>query len=158
MQERFRRGAISIGPAKCNGCDRGIHHGEIYLAIDEKPSDKLKEEIVYIDDLDCSDCGNRISGGDHYLFVIDADAEKCYCPACYKNKEVNEEDASKKKKKSHETFRKKSCGVEIKYKRTSEESGKLYFCRDCCEKRKAGTDKKEKGEKCFTFFPTKALK
>ena len=145
MQERFRRGAISIGPAKCNGCDRGIHHGEIYLVIDEKPSDKLKEEIVYIDDLDCSDCGNRIEGGDHYLFVIDPDAEKCYCPACYK-------------KKGGEAFRKKNFGSVIEYKKSAQKCKELRFCKDCCEKRKAGMDKKEKGDKVFTFFPSKTIK
>ncbi len=158
MSGRFRRGSISIGPGKCSGCDRVIHHGEVYLVLDEKPSDKLKEEVVFAGDIDCSECGKKLENGDNYLLLLDEDAERCFCPACYKKKEDEEEDASKKKKKGHETFRKKNLGVQIKYKKTSEESGKLYFCRACCEKRRAGSDKKEKGEKFFTFFPTKALK
>ena len=158
MSGRFRRGSISIGPGKCSGCDRVIHHGEVYMVLDEKPSDKLKEEVVFAADIDCSECGNKLVDGDNYLLILDEDAEKCFCPACYKKKEAEEEEAAKKKKKGHETFRKKNCGVELTYKKTSEESGKLCFCRDCSEKRKAGTDKKEKGEKYFTFFPNKALK
>ena len=67
MQQRFRRGAISIGPGKCSGCDRIMHHGETYLSIDEKPSDKLKEETVFIDDIECSECGNRLENGDELL-------------------------------------------------------------------------------------------
>jgi len=145
MSGRFRRGSISIGPGKCSGCDRVIHHGEVYLALDEKPSDKLKEEVVFADDIDCSECGSKLENGDNYLLVLEEDSEKCYCPACYK-------------KKGGDAFKKKHNGVPLKFKKTSEESGKLYFCRDCCEKRKAGMDKKEKGEKLFTFFPAKALK
>lgn len=145
MQERFRRGAISIGPARCNGCDSTIHHGDVYLAIDEKPSDKLKEEVIYIDDLDCSECDKRIDGGDEYLFVIDGDSEKCYCPACYK-------------KKGGEAYRKKNYGCVIEYKKSAQESHELRFCQACCEKRKAGMEKKEKGDKVFTFFPSKTLK
>jgi hypothetical protein len=145
MSARFRRGVISIGPAKCSGCERVIHHGEVYLALDEKPSDKVKEEVVFAADVDCTECGSKLAAGDNYLLVLDEDSEKCYCPACYK-------------KKGGDSFKKKNSGVLVNYKRTSEESGKLYFCRDCCEKRKAGTDKKEKGEKLFTFFPVKALK
>jgi hypothetical protein len=153
MSGRFRRGVISIGPGKCSGCDRVIHHGEVYLALDEKPSDKLKEEVVFAGDIDCSECGKKLENGDNYLLVLDEDTEKCYCPAC-----VEKKDEASKKKKNSETFREKNCGAEIKYKKTSEESEKLYFCRDCCEKRKTGMDKKEKGEKLFTFFPAKALK
>ena len=154
MSTRFRRGVISIGPAKCSGCERVIHHGEIYLAIDEKPSDKEKEEVVFAVEVDCTECGKKLETGDNYLLVLNEDSEKCYCPACWKK----EEDDLKKKKKGGETFKEKNCGALINYKKTSEESGKLYFCRECCEKRKAGTDKKEKGEKLFTFFPVKALK
>ena len=145
MQQRSRRGAISIGPAKCEGCGVTIHHGEVYLVIDEKPSDKLKEEVVYIDDLDCSDCGNRIEGGDEYLFIVDGDTEKCYCPACYK-------------KKGGEAFRKKNNGCVIEYKKSAQKCAELRFCKVCCEKRKARMDKKEKGDKVFTFFPSKTLK
>jgi hypothetical protein len=145
MSGRFRRGSISIGPGKCSGCERVIHHGEVYLALDEKPSDKLKEEVVFAEDIDCSECGKKLENGDNYLLVLDEDAEKCYCPACYK-------------KKGGDSFKKKNYGVPLKFKKTSEESEKLYFCRDCCEKRKAGMDKKEKGEKLFTFFPVKAVK
>ena len=145
MSGRFRRGSISIGPGKCSGCDRVIHHGEVYLVLDEKPSDKLKEEVVFAGDIDCSECSSKLENGDNYLLVLEEDAEKCYCPACYK-------------KKGGDAFKKKNTGVSLKYKKTSEESGKLSFCRDCCEKRRAGMDKKEKGEKLFTFFPAKALK
>lgn len=145
MQQRFRRGAISIGTGKCSGCERIMHHGDTYLSIDEKPSDKLKEETVFIDDIDCSECGNKLENGNLYLFVLDGDAEKCYCPACLK-------------KKGGETFRKKNLGVLIKYKKTREESEDLRFCVECCEKRKAGMERKEKGEKLFTFFPTRTGK
>jgi len=145
MQQRFRRGAISIGPARCDGCDSIIHHGDVYLAIDEKPSDKLKEEVIYLDELDCSDCGKSIENDDEYLLVIDGEDEKCYCPACYK-------------KKGGETFRKKNCGWAIIFRKSAQESRELRFCRSCCEKRKAGVEKKEKGDKVFTFFPSKTLK
>jgi hypothetical protein len=145
MSGRFRRGVISIGPGKCSGCERVIHHGEVYLSLDEKPSDKLKEEVVFAGDVDCTECGSKLKNGDNYLLVLDEDTEKCYCPACYK-------------KKGGDSFKKKNNGVTVEYKKTSEESGKLNFCKECCEKRKAGMDKKEKGEKLFTFFPAKALK
>jgi len=145
MQPRFRRGAISIGPARCDGCDSIIHHGDVYLAIDEKPSDKLKEEVIYLDELDCSDCGKSIENDDEYLLVIDGEDEKCYCPVCYK-------------KKGGETFRKKNCGCAIVFRISAQESRELRFCRSCCEKRKAGVEKKEKGDKVFTFFPSKTLK
>ncbi|MCX5997462.1 MAG: hypothetical protein NTV42_07670 [Chloroflexi bacterium] len=145
MSGRFRRGAISVGPGKCSGCDRIIHHGEVYLALDEKPSDKLKEEVVFAEDIDCSECGSKLENGDNYLLVLDGDGEKCYCPACYK-------------KKGGDIFKKKNNGVPLKFKKTSEESDQLYFCRNCCEKRKSGMEKKEKGEQVFTFFPVKALK
>jgi hypothetical protein len=117
----------------------------VYLALDEKPSDKLKEEVVFAADIDCSECGNKLENGDNYLLVLDGEGEKCYCPACYK-------------KKGGDTFKKKNNGVPLKFKKTSEESEQLYFCRNCCEKRKAGMEKKEKGEQVFTFFPVKALK
>lgn len=145
MQQRFRRGAISIGPGKCNGCERIMHHGETYLSIDEKPSDKLKEETIFIDDVECSECGNKLENGEEYLFVLDGDAEKCYCHSCYK-------------KKGGENFKKKNLGVALKYKKSREESYDLRFCADCCDKRKAGMERKEKGEKLFTFFPTRTGK
>jgi len=122
-----------------------MHHGETYLSIDEKPSDKLKEETVFIDDIECSECGNRLENGDEYLFILESDAEKCYCPACFK-------------KKGGETFKKKNLGVTIKYKKSREVSEDLSFCVECCEKRKAGMERKEKGEKLFTFFPTRTAK
>jgi hypothetical protein len=145
MQQRFRRGAISIGPGKCDSCGRTIKHGEVYLCLDEKPSDKLKEETVFIDDVECSECGNKIEDAQAYLFVLDADEEKCYCPPCYK-------------KKGGESFRKKNLGVEIQYRKSPEVSTDLSFCGDCCDKRKAGLEKKEKGEKIFTLFPSKTGK
>ncbi|GEM_PF-463474 len=145
MQQRFRRGSISIGPAMCNGCDRVMQDGEVYLSVDEKPSDKFKEEAVFIDDIDCSECGNKLKNGDEYLFVIDGDSEKCYCPACFK-------------KKGGENFRKKNSGAVVRFIKSSETSANLRFCADCCEKRKAGLEKKEKGEKIFTFFPSKISK
>ena len=145
MQQRFRRGAISIGPTKCNGCERTMHHGETYLSIDEKPSDKLKEETVFIPEVECSECGTKLDNGDEYLFVLDGDSEKCYCPACFK-------------KKGGESFKKKNLGVALKFHKTSEQSADLRFCIDCCDKRKAGMERKEKGEKLFTFFATKSGK
>jgi hypothetical protein len=145
MQQRFRRGAISIGPGKCNGCERTMHHGETYLSIDEKPSDKLKEETIFIDDVECSECGNKLENNEDYLFVLDGDSEKCYCHTCYK-------------KKGGENFKKKNLGVSLKYKKSREESADLRFCIDCCDKRKAGMERKEKGEKLFTFFPTRTGK
>ena len=143
--QRFRRGAISIGPGKCNGCERVLQHGDIYLAIDEKPSDKYKEETVYADDVECTECGNKLENGEGYLFVLDGDGEKILC-------------AADLKKKGGESFRKKNLGVAIKYKKSREVSRDLHFCSDCCEKRKAGMEKKEKGEKIFTFFPTRTGK
>jgi hypothetical protein len=145
MQQRFRRGAISIGPGKCDGCERILHHGETYLSIDEKPSDKLKEETIFIDDIECSECGNPLANGEEYLFVLDSDSEKCYCHSCHK-------------KKGGDAFKKKNTGVLLKYKKTREESSDLRFCLECCEKRKACMEKKEKGEKLFTFFPTRTGK
>jgi hypothetical protein len=145
MQQRYRRGAISIGTGKCNACERVLHHGDVYLAIDEKPSDKFKEETVFIADIECSECGNKLENGEAYLIVLDGDTEKIYC-------------ASDFKKKGGESFKKKNLGVAIKFNKTSEESEELHFCSDCCEKRKAGMERKEKGEKVFTFFPTKTGK
>ncbi|MBN1376264.1 MAG: hypothetical protein JXA01_08925 [Dehalococcoidia bacterium] len=145
MQQRFRRGAITIGQGKCSGCERIMHHGETYLSIDEKLSDKMREETVFIADIACSECEKKLENGDKYLFVLDGDAEKCYCPACLK-------------KKGGDIFRKKNLGVMITFNKTSEESEALHFCVDCCEKRKAGMERKEKGEKLFTFFPTRTGK
>ena len=145
MQQRFRRGAISIGMSKCDGCERRMLHGETYLAIDEKSSDKFKEETVFIDDIDCSECGNKLENGEEYLFVLNSDDERCYCASCYK-------------KKGGEVFKNKNLGVKVKFKKSREESPELRFCIDCCEKRKAGMEKKEKSEKLFTFFPTRTGK
>lgn len=145
MQYRFRRGVNSVGQVKCDGCDRIIEHGEVYLAIDEKPSDKYREESVFIDEIDCYECGSRIQDGDIYMLVIDADSEKCYCPACLK-------------KKGGESFRKKNSGAMVKFVKSREKSNILRFCRDCCEKRKAGVEKKEKGEKNFTIFVSRSGK
>jgi hypothetical protein len=145
MQERYRRGAISIGQGKCDGCERVLQHGDVYLAIDEKPSDKFKEEMVFIDDIECSECGNKLVNGEDYLFILDGDGEKVYCPAC-------------SKKKGGESFRKKNLGISLTFKKSREESTDLHFCSDCCEKRKAGMERKEKSEKIFTFFPTKTGK
>jgi hypothetical protein len=145
MQQRFRRGASQIGPAKCDGCDRTMLHGEVYLAIDEKPSDKYKEETVFIDDIDCSECGAKIENGEDYMLTIEGDSEKCYCHSCLK-------------KKGGETFRKKNCGAAIKFVKSRVKSKDLRFCQECCEKRKAGAEKKEKGEKIFTFFVSKSVK
>lgn len=145
MQQRFRRGASSIGPAKCDGCDRTIQHGEVYLSIDEKPSDKYKEETVFIDDIDCSECGNKLEDGERFMLVIDGDIEKCYCHSCLK-------------KKGGEAFRKKNSGAMIDFVKSKAKSADLRFCKECCEKRKAGTEKKEKGEKVFTFFVSRFSK
>jgi hypothetical protein len=145
MQQRFRRGASSIGPAKCDGCDRTMQHGEVYLAIDEKPSDKYKEETVFIDEVDCSECGNKIEEGEHYMLTIEGDSEKAYCHSCLK-------------KKGGETFRKKNSGAMIDFVKSKAISKDLRFCQECCEKRKAGMEKKEKGEKIFSFFVSKTGK
>ena len=145
MQGRFRRGASSIGTAKCDGCERTIMHGEVYLAIDEKPSDKYKEETVYIDDIECSECGNRIEKEEQYMLSIEGEAEKVYCHNCLK-------------KKGGETFRKKNQGALLKFEKSKSESRTLHFCRDCCEKCKAGMEKKEKGEQFFTVFTTRTGK
>lgn len=145
MQQRFRRGSSSIGPGKCNGCDRVIEHGEVYLSIDEKPSDKYKEEVIYVDDIDCMECGNKLEDGEIYMLAIDGDSEKIYCQACLK-------------KKGGETYRKKNCGAMIEFAKSRSISADLRFCQDCCDKRKAGAEKKEKGEKFFTFFVSKTAK
>jgi hypothetical protein len=145
MQQRFRRGASSIGPVKCDGCDRIMPHGEVYLTIDEKPSDKYKEETVFIDEIDCSECGNKIEDSEQYMLTIEGDSEKCYCHSCLK-------------KKGGETYRKKNSGAMVEFVRSKTTSQDLRFCRECCEKRKAGMEKKEKGEKLFTFFTTRTGK
>lgn len=145
MQQRFRRGAISIGPARCDGCDRIMTHGEVYLAIDEKPSDKYREETIYIDDIECSECGNKIHDGEHYMITIEGDSEKVYCAGCLK-------------KKGGENYRKKNSGAMVVFEKSRASSKDLRFCRECCEKRKAGVEKKEKGEKLFTFFVTRTGK
>ena len=145
MQQRFRRGAISIGTLTCRGCDRTMQDGEVYLSIDEKPSDKFKEETIFIDDIDCSECGNKLENGEEYLLVLDGESEKCYCPVCFK-------------KKGGDSFRKKNSGAVIKFDKSRERSENLRFCNECCDKRKAGTERKEKGEKIFTFFPSKTGK
>ena len=143
--QRFRRGSIIIGQGKCDGCGQVLQHGDVYLAIDEKPSDKFKEETIFADDVECTECGNKLETGDYYLFILDGDSEKIMC-------------AADLKKKGGESFRKKNLGVLIEYKKSREESRDLRFCRDCCEKRKAGMEKKEKGEKTFTFFPVRTGK
>jgi NAD-dependent dihydropyrimidine dehydrogenase PreA subunit len=143
--QRYRRGAITIGPGQCDACERVLQHGDVYLAIDEKPSDKLKEETVFIDDIECTECGNKLVNGEQYLFVLDPDGEKIYCAGDYK-------------KKGGETFRKKNLGVLIKFIKSRDESSTLHFCSECCEKRKAGMERKEKGDKIFTFFPTRTGK
>ena len=120
-------------------------HGEVYLAIDEKPSDKYKEETVFIDDIDCSECNGKITDGEQYMITIEGDTEKVYCHSCLK-------------KKGGETYRKKNSGAMITYEKSRAKSKDLRFCRECCEKRKAGTEKKEKGEKLFTFFVTRTGK
>jgi hypothetical protein len=145
MTERFRRGSISIGAGECSGCGEAVKHGDVYLVLDEKPSDKVKDEVVFTADIDCSECGSSLENGDHYLLVLDGETEKIYCPACYK-------------KKGGESFRKKNSGAHIAFKKTREESETLYFCMECCVKRKAGAEKKEKGEKVFSFFPSKGSK
>ena len=143
--QRYRRGAITIGRATCNGCGRVLQHGDVYLSLDEKPSDKYKEETIFAEDMECSECGNKLENGENYLFMLDGDAEKIFCAADFK-------------KKGGESYKKKNLGVALKYKRTSEESGELRFCTECCEKRKAGMERKEKNEKIFTFFPSRTGK
>jgi hypothetical protein len=145
MQQRFRRGASSIGPARCDGCDRTMLHGEVYLAIDEKPSDKYKEETVFIDEVDCGECSNKIEDGEHYMISIEGDSEKVYCHSCLK-------------KKGGESYRKKNSGAMVEFVKSRAISKDLRFCQECCEKRKAGMEKKEKGEKVFTFFVSKTGK
>jgi len=120
-------------------------HGEVYLAIDEKPSDKYKEETVFIEEVDCSECGNKIEDGEHYMLTIEGDSEKVYCHSCLK-------------KKGGETFRKKNSGAMIDFSKSKAVSKDLRFCQECSEKRKAGMEKKEKGEKIFTFFVSKTGK
>jgi hypothetical protein len=145
MQQRFRRGASSIGPAKCDGCDRTMLHGEVYLSIDEKPSDKYKEETVFIEEIDCSECSGKIEDGEFYMLTIDGEGEKVYCHSCLK-------------KKGGETYRKKNSGAMINFVKSRQISANLRFCQECCEKRKAGMEKKEKGEKLFSFFVSRTGK
>ncbi len=142
MQQRFRRGTISIGQAKCDGCNRLMQHGEMHLVIDEKPSEKFKEETVYMDEVDCTECGKKLANEEHYAIVLDGDSEKCLCHTCLK-------------KKGGEAFVKKNLGVVLTFEKTKERSRILRYCAECCEKRKAGIEKKEKGDKIFTFFPAK---
>ena len=144
---RFRRGVLSIGQVKCDACDRTMQHGETYLAVDEKPHNKplgsvFKEETVYSVKIGCSECSRDLKDGETYLLVLDADSEKVYCAACYK-------------KKGGESFRKKQTGAERTFVKSAEPSDPFRFCTTCAEKRKAGLEKKEKGEKVFTFFPSK---
>lgn len=145
MQGRFRRGVSSVGTEKCDGCDRMMMYGEVYLAIDEKPSDKYKEETIYFDEIECSDCGSIIGEGEQYLLTIESDGERVYCHNCLK-------------KKGGETFRKKNAGALLKFEKSRSESKVLRFCRDCCEKRRVGMERKEKGEKYFTFFASRTGK
>lgn len=142
MQQRFRRGTISIGQAKCDGCNRLMQHGEMHLVIDEKPSEKFKEETVYMDEVDCTECGKKLANEEHYAIVLEGDSEKCLCHTCLK-------------KKGGEAFVKKNLGVVLTFEKTKERSRILRYCAECCEKRKAGIEKKEKGDKIFTFFPAK---
>jgi len=151
MQEkypRFRRGVLSVGQVKCEGCEKIMQHGEIYLSVDEKPNNKprdgsvFKEETVYIDEIHCSECDHELDKDEKYLFVLEADTEKVFCSACYK-------------KKGGDSFRKKNLGAERQFNKSKDPSIPLRFCTVCCEKRKAGAEKKEKGEISFTFFPSK---
>jgi hypothetical protein len=144
---RFRRGVLSIGQVRCDACDKGMQHGAVYLAVDEKPHNKplgsvFKEETVYIETIHCNDCKHVLKDGEIYLFVLDGDSEKVFCAACYK-------------KKGGESFRKKQLGAERTFVKKAEPSEPFHFCTACAEKRKAGVEKKEKGEKVFTFFPSK---
>jgi len=145
---RFRRGALSIGQVKCEGCEKVIQHGEVYLSVDEKPNNKprdesvFKEETVYIDEIHCSECEHELRHDEIYLFVLDGDIDKVFCAACYK-------------KKGGDTYKKKNLGAERLFNKTKEPTTPFRFCTGCCEKRKAGAEKKEKGEKSFTFFPSK---
>ena len=145
MQLRFRRGIISIGQVKCDGCNKVVQPGEMYLAIDEKPSDKFKEETVFLDDIKCDECNKPLKDGGHYLFTIEGVGEKCYCSACFK-------------KKGGDQFAAKNLGIVITYEKTRERSNVFHYCQECCEKRKAGMGKKEKSEKIYTFFPSKTVK
>ena len=145
MQQRFRRGALSIGQSRCDGCERTMEHGEIYLAVDEKPSDKFKEEIIFLDEINCDECGDQLKDGEQYLVILDGDAEKCFCQGCLK-------------KKGGEAFARKNAGKIFKYEKTKERSNILHFCVECCEKRRVGMEKKEKGEKIFTFFSAKTAR
>ena len=143
MQGRFRRGASLVGTVKCDGCGRTIMHGEAYLTIDEKPSDRINEETVYINDIECSECGNKLEDNEQYLLTIEGETEKVYCHNCLK-------------KKGGDVFRTKKLGALLKFEKSRAESRTLHFCQGCCEKCKAGMEKKEKGEKLFTVFITRA--
>lgn len=145
MQQRFRRGAISIGPVKCDGCDRIIQHGEMQLAMDERPSEKIKEETVYLDEIDCSECAKKLGPGERYAIILEGDGEKCLCHSCLK-------------KKGGEAYARKNSGVVLTFEKTRERSRILRFCAECCEKRKSAMERKEKGDKVFTFFPSKTNK
>ena len=145
MQLRFRRGIISIGQIKCDACNKLVHPGETYLSIDEKPSEKLKEETVFLDEVKCDGCNRPLKDGEQYLFIIEGEEEKCYCSACLK-------------KRGGEQFTAKNLGVIMTYEQTRERSNVLHYCQECCEKCKAGMEKKEKSEKIYTFFPSRTLK
>ena len=145
MQLRFRRGIISISQVKCDVCNKIVAPGEMYLAIDEKPSEKLKEETVFLDEIACDECERPLKDGEQYLFIINGDNEKCYCEVCFK-------------KKGGQEFAAKNLGLLRTYKKTREYSNVFRFCQECCNKRKAGVGKKEKNEKEYTFFPPKAAK
>lgn len=142
MQQRFRRGAISVGQIKCEGCDLVILPGDMYLSIDEKPSDKFKEEIGFIEEINCDECGKQIEDQVEYLFMLDGEGEKCYCSTCLK-------------KKGGDAYTRKHSGKILKFEKNEERSKVLRFCQACCEKRKAGMEKKEKGERIYTFFTQK---
>ncbi|MCX6005483.1 MAG: hypothetical protein NT082_07425 [Chloroflexi bacterium] len=145
MQQRFRRGVIAVDQIKCDACEMVIQPGEMYLTIDEKLSDRIKEEMVFSDKVNCDECGKPLEDGDRYLFTLDADAEKCYCSACFK-------------KKGGDPYAKKNSGKVLTFEKTGERSQTLRFCQECCEKRKAGMEKKEKGDMVFTLFTTKSAR
>ncbi|MDD5311973.1 MAG: hypothetical protein PHO26_02920 [Dehalococcoidia bacterium] len=145
MQQRFRRGVIAVDRINCDGCEIFIQPGQMYLSIDEKPSDRIKEEAVFADNVNCDECGKPLEDGDRFLFILDSDAEKCYCSSCLK-------------KKGGEAYARKNLGKTLIYEKTGERSQTLRFCQECCEKRKAGMVKKEKGDKIFTLFTTKVAR
>jgi len=50
----MRRGCISLGGVKCDGCQRIIPYGERYLAIDEKDSVEVEEGATSRYCVECS--------------------------------------------------------------------------------------------------------